>query len=112
MPEPTKLDDDEGRMSVYRQESASLTSLVDARDKFNGDLDAYLVYLVLTLHSLSSAASLADRRHAGGMNALSLADVTGIPRETTRRKLKALQDSGHITRREDGLYYIEGSFKP
>jgi hypothetical protein len=41
-----------------------------------------------------------------GLNALSLSDITQIPRETTRRKLLALAERGYLVREEDGLFVL------
>ena len=39
-------------------------------------------------------------------NALSIAEVTGIPRETVRRKLGKLLDLGWIERTTDDMYVV------
>ena len=41
-----------------------------------------------------------------GMNAMSLSDITGIPRPTVVRKLKYLIDNNYITINEKKLLYI------
>ena len=45
-------------------------------------------------------------RRRRGLNALSLADITQIPRETTRRKLLALVERGYLVREPDGLFTL------
>ncbi|MCW0182289.1 MAG: helix-turn-helix domain-containing protein [Zavarzinia sp.] len=39
-----------------------------------------------------------------GCTAQMIADITGLPRETVRRKLKKLVESGYLTTTEDGRY--------
>jgi hypothetical protein len=41
-----------------------------------------------------------------GLNAMSIADICGIPRETVRRKLKRLVARQAISIGADGLYYF------
>jgi hypothetical protein len=91
--------------------------LVRARGRFDGDLDQYLIYLVLLLGELAEAKTAAQARSRGrpvrpsaarGLNALSVSEITSIPRETTRRKLKALVRSGRVRRDAEGLYHLSG----
>jgi DNA-binding transcriptional regulator YhcF (GntR family) len=44
------------------------------------------------------------------VNALSIAEATGIPRETVRRKLKQLLERGVIAEKERGRYVIKPGF--
>jgi hypothetical protein len=73
--------------------------LVDMRVIFEGDLDALLIFISVSRYYLR------DERANPGMNedeiganrhlTLSrIADLTGIPRETARRKLKQLESRG------------------
>jgi DNA-binding IclR family transcriptional regulator len=41
-----------------------------------------------------------------GCNALSIAEATGLPRETVRRKMKRLVDMGFLVRRDGGDYVM------
>lgn len=91
------------------------STLVRIRSRFDGDLDQYLIYLIFLLAELSQVVAAGEAAARGaspaaprrrGMNALSLADITRIPRETTRRKLKALSEAGYLIRGADGLYYL------
>jgi DNA-binding transcriptional ArsR family regulator len=43
---------------------------------------------------------------ANGLRSSDLAQITGIPRETVRRKLARLQDGGRVMRREDGRWHV------
>ena len=51
-------------------------------------------------------ASFNGERQYLPCNALSISDVTGIPRETVRRKLAKLVDLGWIEKTPDDMYVI------
>jgi DNA-binding transcriptional regulator YhcF (GntR family) len=57
-----------------------------------------------TFHDLPSMIGL-ERQQA--VNALTIAEATGIPRETVRRKLKQLLELGLITEKGRGRYVIK-----
>jgi hypothetical protein len=85
------------------------------RQDFNGDLDQYLLLLVFkqdemasTLSALGNGAgnTASPDRELRGMNAMSVAEICGIPRETARRKLKRLVERKIIGMGPDGLYYL------
>lgn len=85
------------------------------RQDFNGDLDQYLLFLVFkqdemaaTLSALGNGAGNTASlvRELRGMNAMSVAEICGIPRETARRKLKRLVEQKIIGIGSDGLYYL------
>ncbi|HTK35054.1 MAG TPA: hypothetical protein VL358_07170 [Caulobacteraceae bacterium] len=93
----------------YRWGGLLSSALTRVRARFHGDLDQYLIYLVFLLDDLGQELrSRSTGRHLAprGLNALSVADVTEIPRETARRKLQMLLATGYLERREDGLYYL------
>ena len=98
------------RRRLYRWGGRFSVALVAMRARFGGDLDQYLIYLIFMLaeqahqRAARSATAVPPARVAG-LNALSVAEITRIPRETVRRKLRAMVDHGHILRGEDGLYY-------
>jgi hypothetical protein len=109
--------DEDTRLSLYAWGSSLSAMLVRVRDRFDGDLDQYLIHLVFVLAELAEAKAPARVRPIGtqvrpsaprGLNALSIAEITRIPRETTRRKLKALVRSGRVHRDSDGLYRLGG----
>lgn len=90
-------------------------SLTRLRGQFDGDLDQYLLLLVFeqgeiarTLAGLEGALrkDCPGRPEPRGLNAMSIADICGIPRETVRRKLKRLIARDAITLGADGLYYF------
>jgi biotin operon repressor len=87
--------------------------LIRLRRLFRGDLDLMLVLAVIGtrtmgrghMEDLSYAAFLAlDRPKAelDPINLQSIADYTGIPRETVRRKVQELRDAGWVLKRDDG----------
>ena len=57
----------------------------------------------LNLKTYQKKVMGSDRR---GMNAMSLSDITGIPRPTVVRKLKYLIDNNYLTISEKKLLYI------
>jgi hypothetical protein len=87
---------------VYRVALARL--LVTLRDDFDGDLDAMLVLLTVSLGTVRSNWQdmlLGQAEEAATMrvtNTLSIAQATGIPRETVRRKLDVMEAKGWIAR--------------
>lgn len=108
------LDQDVSRF-FYRWGGGFSAVLTRLRGRYDGDLDQFLIHLVFMLAELAGvtaaneakakgAASVVVRRR--GLNTLSLADITAIPRESVRRKLAALAERGLVAREEDGLYYL------
>jgi hypothetical protein len=90
------------------------TVLIKLREAFGGDLDQFLIYMLFMLTELARLRAIEDASAKGaerviarsrGLNALSIAEITRIPRESVRRKLAALTASGRIVRADDGLYY-------
>jgi len=93
----------------YRWGGHLSATLIRIRSRFEGDLDQYLLYLVFLLTELSQTISAGGPEHSfarRGLNALSLSDITQIPRETARRKLLALADRGYLHRSDDGLFSL------
>jgi hypothetical protein len=84
------------------------------RQTFDGDLDQYL--LLLTFLQAEMARTVAALPQAGrqaaqelaprGLNALSVAEICAVPRETTRRKLGLLVKKGYLMVGQDGLFYL------
>jgi hypothetical protein len=108
------LDQDASRF-FYRWGGELSTILIRIRARFDGDLDQYLLYLIFLLGELSQIMAGAEAEARGepprpperrGMNALSLSDITRIPRETARRKLQLLVADGYLRREGEGLYFL------
>jgi hypothetical protein len=87
--------------------------LIEARRHFDGDLDKLLILAVIGTRTVplgSSSPITAEQFQAGhpmtrmsrAINIQSIADVTGIPRETVRRKVKAMIDRGWLQWIENG----------
>lgn len=82
--------------------------LVTLRRDFGGDLDAMLVLLTLSLGTdrtdwaQTLFVAYAPVRQTRLTNTQSIAQATGIPRETVRRKLEAMQARGWVRRDEAG----------
>jgi|HubBroStandDraft_3_1064219.scaffolds.fasta_scaffold578238_1 hypothetical protein len=111
---PGYIEQDVSRF-FYRWGGQLASTLIRIRAHFDGDLDQYLLYLTFLLAELSQVVSRADAEARGdrlspwthrGMNALSVADITHVPRETARRKLQVLVARGYLLRGDDGLYYL------
>lgn len=83
---------------LYKWGGQFSAMLTEMRSRFGGDLDQYLIYVVFML-------AQHDRGPGGGLNVFSVAEITGIPRETVRRKLVAMAARGEVQRGEDGLYH-------
>jgi hypothetical protein len=96
---------------VWPHHVGNLTQfLIAARKSFDGDLDMFLVLAVVGDRTFSAASVDPNltytawqedaSRHSVplSINARSIADYTGIPRETVRRKLLLLEEKGWIAR--------------
>jgi DNA-binding MarR family transcriptional regulator len=91
--------------------------LITLRRHFGGDLDLMLVLAIIgsrTLHA-RRADGLSYRDFSNGarpdvpaspINLQSVAECSGIPRETVRRKVRQLEDRGWVDRREDGVLTV------
>jgi hypothetical protein len=108
------LDQDATRF-FYRWGAQLSSILIRVRARFDGDLDQYLLYLIFLLGELAQMVASAEAEARGepprplqrkGMNALSLSDITLIPRETARRKLQQLVADGYLRREGEGLYFL------
>jgi hypothetical protein len=91
----------------YRWSSELTATLVRLRGLFGGDLDRYLIQSVFIHAEMQRGLGAGGAR---GLNALSLAEITRIPRETTRRKLKQLAGDGFLSLGPDGLHYLGGRY--
>ncbi|MEE4317716.1 MAG: hypothetical protein V2I74_12120 [Erythrobacter sp.] len=92
--------------------------LTRLRVAFDGDLDAALIMAVIGSAALPrgrlpddlsfDAFQKMERRDAfyTPLNSLSIAQITGIPRETARRKLAAMAKRGWIMKDEAGFWHV------
>jgi hypothetical protein len=101
---------------IWPRHVACLTQLlIDCRKNFDGDIDLFLVLCIIGDRSFSarhvppdldfdtwSAKETPDLRMEE-INVQSLADCSGIPRETVRRKLNILVEKGWVMRVERGF---------
>ena len=92
---------------------AALTRhLIDCRRHFDGDLDLFLVLAIIGERTFTPANAPEAMSHeeflegtvrdlsAAAINLQSIADYSGIPRETVRRKIETLIEKGWIARDE------------
>lgn len=92
--------------------------LIQLRERFDGDLDLMLVLAViggrtrpetwrseLVLDQEMTTGENEDARQLP-INVQSVAEYSGIPRETVRRKVSILQSKGWVTRDSDGLLSV------
>ncbi|KAA6184488.1 hypothetical protein F2Q65_12305 [Thiohalocapsa marina] len=96
---------------VHVEEFTAL--LIALRRQFGGDLDRMLVLAIIGSRTLSRRridglsyddfTVLRRNEHAPDpINLQSIADCSGIPRETVRRKIRDLEAAGWIVKRENG----------
>jgi hypothetical protein len=97
--------------------------LIECRRTFGGDLDLFLVFSIIGERSFTPRnvpesmteqefrASPVSTVQPVAINLQSLADYSGIPRETVRRKLAALIDMGWIERDAQGLIVVTDQAK-
>jgi hypothetical protein len=97
---------------LYRTSRSLTEALIRLRPIFNNDLDQLVMYLVFLLGPLHQEAGGVSREQTSrqGLNALSISQITGIARESTRRKLRGLARAGFVDSGPDGLWRQEGSF--
>ena len=73
--------------------------LVDCCRSFDGDLEIPLILSVVGQAHIAAFLAKPDERHNRidyGVSALRVADITGLPRETVRRKLKRMEKAGWL----------------
>ena len=95
--------------------------LIQCRKHFDGDLDLFLVLAIVGDRSFSAARAPEQLTYGAlidgsrlpvepeALNTQSIADFSGIPRETVRRKIRELIDRGWIERGENG--YVRATRK-
>jgi hypothetical protein len=84
--------------------------MIALRMHLAGDLDRALILLTLSAGAAHEGASLA-RLQPGeyGSNASAIARITGIPRESVRRKLEAMREDGWVVRDAESNWYVAQS---
>jgi hypothetical protein len=74
--------------------------LVDCSKTFHGDFDQVIILAVLGQNHIRAVIAMREGRGGSSppmwINASRLADVTGLPRETVRRKLLTLAERGWV----------------
>ena len=87
--------------------------LADLARVFDGDLQEALVLATIGqlrlrahMEQTKAASGAAPRSSNPSISASRIADVTGIPRQTVRRKLQALEDRGWIERDSDASFSL------
>lgn len=88
--------------------------LIECRRVFDGDLDQLVILSVIGERMLTKDRSrgltyseFREGKRAAGIsrriNAQSIAEYTGIPRETVRRKINGLIDRGWVKKNDQGM---------
>ncbi|MEQ9260532.1 MAG: helix-turn-helix domain-containing protein [Roseovarius sp.] len=98
----------------YRFVEFFIDHLSDTSRAFKGDLQCMLVLAMIGQKWLSAVRdAVAEGIDPGSLptasnstSASRIADVTGIPRQTVRRKLASLDERGWIQRNEDSTYRL------
>ena len=98
-----------------------LAYLLFAREVAGGDLDLNIILLVIAIrtveHAEFSNLSMRERLEdlrvfpSLGVNTHSIAESSGIPRETVRRKVAKLVRNGWIARRGSTLHFTSQGFR-
>jgi hypothetical protein len=114
------------RISPVRTEellSPLLDLLTSARRSFDGDLDKYVILLVVTIRAANHpqfVKNIEIARAQGkaapsfpslGVNIQSIADSIGAPKETIRRKVADMVEEGWIERRGNHLYLTAAAYQ-
>ncbi|GAA0307934.1 hypothetical protein [Rhodovulum strictum] len=105
------------RAYQYRFVEFYIEHVVDVGRAFKGDLQSVLVLAVLGqvwLKAVRAAEAEGQDPDAIPQDRLSItssriSDVTDIPRQTVRRKLKELERRGWLLRNDDGAYRLASS---
>lgn len=96
---------------LLKRETAQFELLTNLRFRRGLDLDSLLILSAFNVAGLSGYRSETNFRdgisvhdfHAR-LSATTISDMTGIPRQTVRRRLASLADKGYLTASEDGGY--------
>ncbi len=97
------------RWEIFRNDVTSYSAiqslcaaLIDLRSNFDGDVDTVLICLVVLADHLAQSTL---ERSSRGVGALSIAEITGISRESVRRKSNRLVEKG-VFRRFGSRYHV------
>lgn len=97
--------------------------LITCRRTFDGDIDMFLVLAVIGDRTFSQRhadpemdyegfrSGGAEQTPALDINLRSVADFSGIPRETVRRKINRLVKLGWVKKQRDGSFHATGKAK-
>lgn len=109
---------------VHAQHVAALTRhLIACRRVCDGDLDLFLVLTIIGERTFTARNAPDDMTHEdfiegsvdslqpAAINLQSIADYSGIPRETVRRKIQILRDKGWITKDERNFVTVTDQAK-
>lgn len=84
------------------------------RTEFDVDIESYQILSAFTLAGLAEgsklygpAASFRPELFKASLTATALSEMSRIPRETVRRKLKHLKQQGYLQRGDDGAYIMD-----
>jgi hypothetical protein len=100
---PGELSRDEYRLVQYHFVELFVGHLLDASKGFGGDLTELVV--MATVGQAHIRGDELGREH-GPINATRISDVTGIPRQTVRRKLESLQKRGWVQQIDGGGWQV------
>ena len=109
---------------VHALHVAALTRhLIACRRVCDGDLDLFLVLTIIGERTFTARNAPDDMTHddfiegsvaslqPAAINLQSIADYSGIPRETVRRKIQILRDKGWITKDERNFVTVTDQAK-
>lgn len=92
--------------------------LVQLRTRYDLDLHAFQIISAFNLAGLAeqqrehgAAAPFSAETFSAALTATALSEMTGIPRQTIRRRLQALHSQGYLSPAEDGSYKMTGHWR-
>ncbi len=111
------------KLELYFSIRNTARSIRSFAELFNYDYDMAIIFLSIAEVCLQAAFHLAPAGYeldevekiysqvaAAGLSVMTIGDITGIPRETVRRKVKSLLDTGFISQSEGSkTLYIPAS---
>lgn len=104
---------------IYGSSVAALVRhIIECRKAFDGDFDQFLIFTIVGERSFPAKDDRTDMNFSefgalpvdtvcpNAINIQSIADYSGIPRETVRRKVAILISKGWITRDHNGFVKV------